>query len=383
MWVPLVFIMMFFFNMASAMSKGSWDEQLGMEVAFAEEEAVMEGFDETLSDVQRKLTLEDFLRVPFNPETDSQDKIIFDSIVSDPSFQAARAAAIRMNYYMDVPTYDRLHAETLTRLQSVAKSLNIPVQLTNSYFSLLSEVESALNKQHSSASFAELGAQVSALRSSAYLFEGRHTLLVALHEDAIAMGIEDKLGEAFDWLKEQIRNNKCSWCKGIASYIKAKACSAAGKFICSSVLSGIGGPIGALISKYVCGEPINLGKIFTKWCEKGIAALQNLVRASDACICSFKASITIPRVKIFKKEVGGFTLGSGEPVCPTNPGECVWHSAEDKALWDGTSASANMTSSLRKYLDFAILIFIHFTCLEFVLSLHVLTTPSSFILYSH
>jgi len=299
----------------------NWDNQLGVDVAFMEESASQFEASQTVSDLsetlQREITVDDFLRVPFDPESDARDRVLFDFIVSDPSFHAARAAAIRMNYHMDVPTYDRLHAQSLKSLRALAATLNVPITVTQSYSSILAEVDEVMRKQDSTgkASFAELGAEVSALHASSYLFEGRYTVMSALNEDIVAQGIiKDKIEDAIDWLKRTIAANRCSWCKSVVSAIKGRACTAAGQMICNGIVATVGGGIGAIISKYVCGFPINLGGILAGWCNKAVANLQKLTRVTDTCICSFKAGITIPRVTILNKSIGGFTIGSGAQV---------------------------------------------------------------------
>ena len=301
----------------TAAISNTWDNQLDMDVSFVEEaDQALEAVSDLSRTIERELTVGDFLRVPFDPETDARDRLIFDSIIADPSFHAARAAAIRMNYYMDVPTYDRFHASTLKRLRSLAAALNVPITVTKSYTSILAEVDEVMRKQDGSgkASFAELGAEVSALHSSSYLFEGRHTVMSALNEDVIALGLMDKIEEAFTWLKSMVVKHRCSWCKSIIGAIKGRACSAAGQAICTGIVSAAAGPIGAVLSKFLCGAPINFAGILAGWCNKALAHLQKLTRVTDTCICSFRAGIKVPQVTIAGATFGGFTIGSDAPV---------------------------------------------------------------------
>jgi len=319
MFLHYVCLLLAIVGLTGAMSN-TWDNQLGVDVSFvqeAEETQAMEAVSDLSDSIVRDLSVADFLRVPFDPETDARDRQLFDSIIADPSFHAARAAAIRMNYYMDVPTYDRLHAESLKRLRSLAASLNVPITVTQSYSSILAEVDEVMRKQDGSgkASFAELGAEVSALHASSYLFDGRYTVMSALNEDVVAHGIlDDKLDQAMAWLRSTISSNRCSWCKSIVGAIKGRACYAAGQTICNGIVASVSGPIGLVVSKYVCGFPINFAGILAGWCNKAIANIQKLTRVTDTCICSFRAGISVPRVTILGKEVGGFTVGSSSQV---------------------------------------------------------------------
>ena len=143
----------------------AWDEQYNLDASFLE--------SELQKPLERVITLADFFNVPFNPESDETDRILYENAIADAAFQTSRAESIRMNYYMDVPTYDRLHAQAQKNLVSVAAAVNVSVALTNSYSATLAEIDEAVRKQDSTGkvSFAELGQQLTALHSSSYLFD--------------------------------------------------------------------------------------------------------------------------------------------------------------------------------------------------------------------
>ena len=293
-------------------------------VSFIEEREVAEALSELAKPLDRVVTLADFLKVPFNPETDDTDRLLYEAAIADPSFHSARAASIRMNYYMDVPTYDRLHAESLKNLLSVAAAMKVPVKVTNSYSSILAEIDEAVRKQEGAgkASFAELGQQLTALHSSSYLFDGRYTLMAALQEDVVAHNavvLGKSIQEAMAWLRNYIMSNRCSWCKTFVAAVRTQACTAAATAVCNTLATAagtaIGGVLGPLISKFLCGQPINLAGILGGWCSQIVNHMQNRVRVSDTCLCSFKAYIKIPQVEIMGNTFGGFSIGNNSQVC--------------------------------------------------------------------
>ena len=67
----------------SAAISNTWDNQLDMDVSFVEQaEETLEAVSDLSSTIERELTVGDFLRVPFDPETDARDRLIFDSVIA-------------------------------------------------------------------------------------------------------------------------------------------------------------------------------------------------------------------------------------------------------------------------------------------------------------
>ena len=293
----------------------AWDEQYNLDASFLE--------SELQKPLERVITLADFFKVPFNPESDETDRILYENAIADAAFQTSRVESIRMNYYMDVPTYDRLHAESLKNLLSVAAALKVPVTVTNSYSSILAEIDEVVRKQDNSdkASFAELGQQLTALHSSSYLFDGRYTVMSALKEDVIAHNavvFGNIIQDAISWFQSYVKSNRCSWCKSFVSAVRNHACQAAANAVCQTFATAagtaIGGALGPLISKFLCGPPINLSNILGGWCNQIVNRLQDMARVSDTCICSFKAYIYIPQIQVLMWKFGGFGIGENSQV---------------------------------------------------------------------
>ncbi len=297
-----------------------------------------------LTSMRESLTQDDFLAAPFNMN-DPEDVKVFEALTHNKaSFLAWREATARTAYHMELNDYEALFAKHRTSLLDLAESLEIPVKPNAiSYDALLRNCDAEVSRRERSApkgaaTFVEARMQVATLRESTYLFEGRTTLHSLIVQDAVVFGVGTQIRQALDSVVSTVQKHKCAWCKAILSYIRRAACEAAGAVICR-LLCGIMGPLGIIASKFFCGFPLYLTRVFGRWCSQGIEYVQKATRTDVDCLCGF----TIPNMNIpattFK--VLGATVFSSSAInisigqiCVTKPGQCSGSSKADQATYD-------------------------------------------------
>jgi len=213
------------------------------------------------------LTAENFLRVPFNPAADEKQKLILDYLTDD-SFLKRRRAHISMMYHMTPEEYDRLFESSRSQLLKLADTYGLKYSIYDTtYDKLLFRIEEMMRSNPEAPAFVEAQASVSALRGYTYLFESRATLNNALYQDAVALGFSDKIVDGLKWLANQITQNKCGICTGSLGQIKQSGCKIAVNVMCNTIVAAASGGTGALISQFICRDPINLSTLFSGWCK--------------------------------------------------------------------------------------------------------------------
>ncbi len=291
------------------------------------------------------LTQEDFQAVPFDLQN-AEDAKVFEALTRNKAaFQSWRENTARTVYHMELNDYEALFAKSRSSLLDLAESVQVPVVLhSTSYASLMKSIDAAVTageraSPKGTASFVEARVSLAALRESAYLYEGRTTLHSLIVQDAITYGVGSQIAEAFDWVVMKVRTYKCAWCKSIVTFIRRAACVAAGDAICVLMTTAMGGPVGLIASKFFCGFPLYLGRLFATWCTQGVQWLQKQTRVTDECLCAFTVpqmlipatTFTVLKMTVFSSPQRAVTLGQ---ICVTQAGQCVGSTQTEQDKYD-------------------------------------------------
>ncbi len=268
-------------------------------------------------------TREAVLKAPLRESVDDDAKIIA-QLLANPELPAFRASNAMKVYGMTVEEYDAKFEAARQSLLAVAGSLNIKVDVASTTFSsLLAEVEDAMKTQPESLLKDMNTELITSLHKQEYLFEMRYNLHTAQVQDAMLTGLNDLIEKAINWSVSKISENKCSWCKRSASFIRDKACDKAGKFMCNLLVTAATQEFAPIATKYICDSSYaNLATAFSSICEKGIERMQKWKHASDDCICS----VTIPNftfgpIDKFGIHIQKHTIAFGQ-ICKVDTSKC-------------------------------------------------------------
>jgi len=295
------------------------------------------------------LSQDDYLAVPFDMSSE-QDKAVFEALTHNKEgFQAWRENMARTHMHMELADYNALFEQHRTSLLDLAASVEIPVHVNSvSFDALLRKVDAEVSVRErrspkGAAAFVEARVTVAALHQNAHLFRARSTLHSLVIQDAVMFGVQDQIGQAFDWIVSKIQANKCTYCKAVYSFIIKKACQAAGSAICKMLIAAATGPIGVILGKYLCDAPLFMSKILGGVCDAAVTALLTKARITAECVCSVTVpTFSIPATdfkvlgaSVFKMDKRTIAIGL---ICPVVAGQCIGSSTSDKKAYDAQKA---------------------------------------------
>jgi hypothetical protein len=296
---------------------------------------------EHLSSLEQTLSLADFVRTPFSLDR-AEDRVVFEELTADKAaFQARRENHVRTHFHMELADYEALFEQHRSSLLDLASALAVPYEEhTSSFEALLRRVDAAQATRERRAgaaaagSFVEARVAVAALHGAQHLFRGRLTLHSLLVQDALELGLVEKIKDVYTWLKSNLPRAKCLLCKSVLNSLKRGACNAVGEIMCTTLVTMMTAGVGATASRFFCGFPVYLSAIFGRWCFLGVNYLQAQASISNQCICNFTIpSVSLPAVKftLLGKELFSspkIDLVTGGYVCNAQPGQCSGSKAE-------------------------------------------------------